>query len=118
MQINGSKGGEYQQQIVRLWAVSLVMAALFFVFFAIGTFYTSEEAEIRRESYLANLDQLYQQELQECFALGAAPDGGEEGEEAPGESQADCIERINEEGRYAQLVRKWGGNDALRTDLQ
>ncbi len=117
MATDSSKGGDYQQQIVRLWAASLVVAIIFFVFYAVRTLYSYEEAEIRRESYLANLDQLYQQELQECLGLGAQiPE--EEGAPAAAESEPECIARINDEGRYAQLVRKWGGADAVRTTLR
>ncbi len=109
-------GDDYKQQIVRLWAASLVVAILFFVAFVTQVFFLAEETEIRRESYVANLEQFYQQEIQECF--GATP--GADGSLPPTldeNAERECLERVNETGRYAQLIEKWGGSDILITEL-
>lgn len=104
-------------QLMSMWAASLVVAFLFVILFGVQVFYVQEESTIRRESYIANLQQLYQQETQECFGLAA---GAAEGEGAPqsSESAQQCLERVNEEGRYAQLLRKWSGDELLLDTLE
>ena len=99
------------EMITRLWAATLVVAILFLAAFSMQVYFVYEESEIRRESYLANLEQLYQQEVQQCFTAAAAPAEGE-APAAPAPSQ-ECLDETNETGRYAQLLKKWGGTDLL-----
>lgn len=105
---------DFQQQVMQMWAASIVVALMLVLVVGIQTFFTQEESQIRRESYLANLEQLYQQELQECYGLSAGAEGDEA---AQTESATQCLERVNQEGRYAELVRKWGGEDRLFKEL-
>ncbi len=96
----------YQERVLRLWMVSIVVAVLFLVSSALSTLVSLEESEIRRETYITNLNQFYQQEAQAC-AGGFGAEGQDE------QSASDCLEVLNESNRFAELLKKWGGEEML-----
>ena len=101
-----SKPVSFHDRVLRMWAVSLVLVVLFLIGYAFNTMTNVEEGRIRRETYITNLSQFYQQEAQACLnpaSLGISST----------QSPADCLDDLNQSNRFAELLDEWGADELL-----